>query len=67
MEPLRSRDYQPGHRQIKPAKVKVVAGAGGPSPWENRPRDGFTAGMSERVDEMRASKVAHLVKGLPAD
>lgn len=61
--PLRSHDYRPGHRQVKPTKVVAPAG---PSPWE-RPRDGFTASMTERVPVMRTTKQASFVKGTSRD
>jgi hypothetical protein len=53
------RAFKPSHRQHKP---KVEIAPAGPSPWE-RPRENFTATMTERVPEMRATKQASYVKG----
>jgi hypothetical protein len=39
----------------------------GPSPWEGKSRDGFTASMGARVDEMRRSPQASFVKGVTRD
>lgn len=58
--PLRSRDYRLGHRQVQPTREVVSAS---PSPWE-RPRENFTAVMTERVPEMRATRQASFVNGL---
>lgn len=53
-----ARAYPAGHRRQAPTPLV----AAGPSPWE-RPREGFTATMTERVPEMRATKQASFVKG----
>jgi hypothetical protein len=57
--PPRVRSYRPGHRQPSAARVVEL---NVPSPWE-RPRDGFTASMTERVPVMRSTKQAGYVRG----
>ena len=54
----------PAVRQRVAPAVKTPSAA---SPWENRPRDGFTASMGARVDEMQRSRQSTFVKGLPDD
>lgn len=47
--------YKPRHRQVeKPSLV-------GPSPWE-KPREGFTAAMTERVPEMNSTRQSRMVR-----
>jgi hypothetical protein len=57
--PLRSREYKPGHRQVRP-KTETPTGT---SSWLNAPREGFTAQQAERAETIGATKQGSLVKG----
>lgn len=45
---MRRAAHNPAHRQTP---TKPTQGVGMPSPWEGKPRDGFTSTMRGRVDK----------------